>query len=232
MLLHSGDAADRYSLPQFDYRANTASHVLNCEHLPDVYQGYGAVLLANILPLVAEDGESPELDLVVWDALSLHEHSALMWEVTYRDPSYASPSRLPLKVTIAWYDPPSPSALVSSLLLHDLDLLVEAPNGTVFWGNGVVGGDERNPNEQVHILATNGDGTGAGEAVFRIIVQSHALPLGAPQTFAIVITTSGTTGPPPPIVWNVNVLLRCQVSCQGPSLSSRDLMSTFKIRCP
>jgi hypothetical protein len=44
-------------------------------------------------------------------------------------------NNLPIKVTLCWFDPPSPMGSVSSLLLHDIDLVVQAPDGSLHWGN-------------------------------------------------------------------------------------------------
>jgi hypothetical protein len=45
-----------------------------------------------------------------------------------------SSSVTPLKVTLAWYDPPC-SQFASKVLLHDLDLVLTDPSGRTYFGN-------------------------------------------------------------------------------------------------
>ena len=48
----------------------------------------------------------------------------------------------PIKITLCWYDPPAPLGSSRSLLMHDLDLVVVAPDGTMHWGNANAGQDD------------------------------------------------------------------------------------------
>ena len=47
----------------------------------------------------------------------------------------------PMKITLCWYDPPAPLGSSSSLLMHDLDLMVMSPDGALHWGNANRGQD-------------------------------------------------------------------------------------------
>ena len=47
----------------------------------------------------------------------------------------------PMKITICWYDPPAPLGSSRSLLMHDLDLMVMSPDGSLHWGNANRGQD-------------------------------------------------------------------------------------------
>ena len=47
----------------------------------------------------------------------------------------------PIKITLCWYDPPAPMGSSRSLLMHDLDLVVVAPDGAMHWGNANSGED-------------------------------------------------------------------------------------------
>ena len=47
----------------------------------------------------------------------------------------------PIKITLCWYDPPAPLGSSRSLLMHDLDLVVIAPDGAMHWGNANSGED-------------------------------------------------------------------------------------------
>ena len=45
----------------------------------------------------------------------------------------------PLKVTLTWFDPPNPE-FAARVLVHDLDLLVFSPSGSLFNGNAATAG--------------------------------------------------------------------------------------------
>jgi hypothetical protein len=47
----------------------------------------------------------------------------------------------PMKITICWYDPPAPLGSSRNLLMHDLDLVVLSPDGSLHWGNANRGQD-------------------------------------------------------------------------------------------
>ena len=47
----------------------------------------------------------------------------------------------PIKITICWYDPPAPLGSSRNLLMHDLDLVVLSPDGSLHWGNANRGQD-------------------------------------------------------------------------------------------
>lgn len=192
LLLHSCQGVHQYSTTDFDFKTKIKSFQLGIA--PDMIQGYGGVNLQNILPLRNGNGLDPRLDLVLWDRVEISEYSTLLWNVTVN-----STSAMQLKITICWYDPPAFLGYVSSLLLHDLDLLVLSPSGDVYWGNGDYGsssgGDERNPNEQVVIdvpscLLEN--------CIYNVYVRANSLLEAEVQTFAMVITANGlVTGPEP-----------------------------------
>ena len=181
VLLHSGQQMSTYSTSDFNHKSTIPSTTLGS--VPDMFQGYGSIILKNVLPLSSGLGLNPALHLVLWDALVLPENSAYMWTVTL-----TGSALLPLKVTVVWYDPPSEIGSVSSLLLHDLDLKVESPNGGVSWGNRLNGGDESNPNEQVYIATPSCYNS---NCVYKVFVSTCVLPESDSQKFAIVITTSG-----------------------------------------
>lgn len=132
LILHSGNPVRRYSDPMYD----SESVQLDSFELappPDNYQGYGQVLLKNVLPLHNKKGLHPDLQLIVFDELELTEHSTLVFDIAI-NPKEVRENR-PIKVTVSWYDPPSLVGSAASLLLHDLDLAVHAPNGDLFLGN-------------------------------------------------------------------------------------------------
>eukprot|EP01041_Mallomonas_annulata_P008188 gene8188-16835_t len=195
LLLHTGERVKQYSLPTFDYRTATDSYDLGSP--PDMVQGFGALRLVNILPLPLTDGHqglSPPLDLFVWDAVSFSEHQTQRWDVDLSSSAGRVNGHLPpIKITLVWYDPPAALASAAVLLIHDLDLLVVAPDGRRYWGNGVRGGDQNNPNEQVHLPSPPCEDN---PCVYRVYVRAGVLPEGRSQSVALSMTTSGVvTGP-------------------------------------
>ena len=182
VFLHSGQPMDRYSVPIYDnYMTKIPSFKLGSP--PDVYQGYGAVRLSNVLPLKTYGGLDAMLDLVVWDVLSVKEHGTLQWKIDVSESLTEA-----IKITVCWYDPPSPLYSSSSLLVHDIDLLVRAPNGHIFWGNRVSGGDDVNPNEQIHISSPECSGD---NCIYEVFVHAHMLPDISAKNVSVIMTTSG-----------------------------------------
>ena len=99
--------------------------------------GHGEVRLSNVLPLQNGEGLDPQLDLYVLDNQRIREGETIRFEIKL--PQHKKKS--PIKVTICWYDPPAPVGSSRSLLMHDLDLVVLAPDGTMHWGNANRGQD-------------------------------------------------------------------------------------------
>ena len=125
-------------------------------------QGYGEVNLENVLPLPGDSSHSKGLHLVVFDKLVMTEYETMSLEIDVA----ASPGGDDyIKATLCWYDPPSVVGWGSSLLIHDVDMIIDGPyirsdKGTLlndhnrarrYWGNGVDRGDHKNPNEQIFI---------------------------------------------------------------------------------
>ncbi len=114
------------------------------------------------------------------------------------DPAFVEPISLavqgPLKVVLAWTDPPS-SAAAAVNLVNDLDLTVTGPDGT-FLGNAFVNGvsvadgepDRLNNLEVVWLPA-------ASPGTWTVRVAPHAV-LWNRQPFALVITGEVASAPP------------------------------------
>ena len=150
--------------------------VVNLTSPPDRYQGWGQILLANVLPQSPQDS----LDLYVADQESLTSFTKRTYYVEVTN------SSLPLTVTIVWNDPPNVMWSTKNLL-HDLDLIVFLEGSTdYFYGNNIEG-DEFNPCERVKIETPT-------VGVYEVIVVAHALPVYATddQSYSIVITSHGS----------------------------------------
>lgn len=132
-------------------------------------------------------------DLYVLDNYNVAADSTIELTVTITDTTE------PLRVTMSWYDPPT-AGYTSKQVLHDLDLLVVAPDGTTtYWGNGVEFGDEYNNNEKVFI-GTPVAGT------YKVKVHAYPLVEATNQPISLVITSGGSvTGPVTGATWDYSI---------------------------
>jgi hypothetical protein len=137
---------------------------------PDRFQGWGQVILQNVLPLPGLF----DLDLY----LAQHEVLSSLMRRTY--PVIVTSHDAPLCVTIVWNDPPN-VIWAAKNLLNDLDLMVVSPKGEVFYGNNRKG-DEFNPVEKVVIYRPV-----KGE--YKVHVTSKLFAYGTNQSYSIVITS-------------------------------------------
>lgn len=148
--------------------------------IPDNNQGWGRVFLPELLGL----GMQRE----VFDQQILLEDTGQSWSIAVGVPD---PDR-PLKVTLAWTDPPGPLGH-GPTLVNDLDLRVETDNGSylgnVFSGGvSVTGGSADRRNNLENVFVTN-PGLSATIHVTASSLGGDAL-LGSPpqlrQDFALV----------------------------------------------
>jgi Subtilase family len=87
---------------------------------PDNYQGYGLITLSTVLPLNAS-----AYDLFVDDLRSISQNAIVSYTVTVAN------ARIPLKVTISWYDYPAADGTTTPALINDLDLEVVSLNANI-----------------------------------------------------------------------------------------------------
>lgn len=139
---------------------------------PDRFQGWGQVILQNVLPLPG----LYNIDLY----LAQHEQLPSLTRRTY--PAFVNSKDSPFCVTIVWNDPPN-VAWAAKNLLNDLDLMVVTPSGKVYHGNNRQG-DEFNPVEKVVIYHPS-----KGE--YKVHVTSKQFAYGDTQRYSIVITSLG-----------------------------------------
>jgi subtilisin family serine protease len=228
LVLHSGQAVALYSDPVYDYdKPYFQAKKLNSP--PDVFQGYGQIVLENILPLSKyttststaynhyEENPSglqaKDLDLIVLDRLTINAEQTLAFKILIPHANSYSTGRIPpLKVTLVWYDPPHIlGASMNRILLHDLDLIVESPNHELAVGNkpnlvfdqatasNIL--DDENPNEQVTIEKPQCSNNNLN-CIYTVYIQSHVLVSKSYQSFALVITTDGVLLNEEPVVFN------------------------------
>ncbi len=94
-----------------------------------------------------------------------------------------------LAATLTWTDPPSHSAAAQTLV-NNLDLTVEAPDGTRWFGNGGSAPDTRNNVETVRL-----DTLAAGTYTIRVRADNVVGTYG-PQPFALLISTETNNATP------------------------------------
>ncbi len=111
---------------------NSAQDMVDEPGYPNDREGWGRVVLANAVPL--SNGARRLVVEDVRNAAGLVTGSVVERRIQVLN------SAEPLKVTMAWTDPPaSPGAF--SILVNDLDLEVISPSGEVYFGNWFVDGE-------------------------------------------------------------------------------------------
>lgn len=172
IVLHSGEAMAMYDQPSVYGPIGKVT----LQAPPDIYQGYGLMNLDNVLPL---PGVNDGLDLYIDDLAELAAYTYTEYRVTVTDNS------MPLKITVAWYDPIN-TVFASKLLLHDLDLIVKSPSNVQYLGNAPTDGfvDEYNPHEQVYVASPE-----AG--TWKIYVSAKAITESATQKYSLTVTSKG-----------------------------------------
>lgn len=143
---------------------------------PDGLRGFGRVYLEAGMPLEG----SGDTALFVVDAAerSIDENAADEYSFTLN-----SNTSLEFRATLAWIDP---AATVTSTvqLIHDLDLTVVSPSGTVYqmWSFGA---DMWNVVERVIVSADDVDSDNAGE--WTVSVSAGSLTTSS-QPYSLVVT--------------------------------------------
>lgn len=95
----------------------------------------------------------------------------------------------PFKATLVYMDPAN-TMMSTKMLINNLDLIVEDPDGNIYYGNGIAGDDINNV-EQVHLANPT-----AGTGVWSVRVESDilpesgdpALPSSSTQLFTLIIS--------------------------------------------
>lgn len=156
---------------------------------PSAKEGWGLVKLDNSL-FFAGGPRKLFVDDVP-NASGLHTRDSKTYEVKIQDSGQA------LKITLCWSDPPPGVFGTGPALVNDLDLIAEAPDGQIFFGNnidtatgfsnpGVAPPDNRNNVEMVIIDRPT-------PGAWKITVRSAAANVGQTgqgQGFALVVTAS------------------------------------------
>ncbi len=169
--------------------ANSASDLTSVTGYPGTREGWGRVIADRALYFPGDTRKLVVRDVrnASPDALSTGDDDVILIE-------NASASQ-DLRVTLAWHDRAA-QVNASFTPVNDLNLVLTAPNGDVYYGNNFAGGyssrngtpDSINNLEQVHIAAP-----AAGRWTVRIV--GNAVNAG-PQGYAVVVTGDVTPGAP------------------------------------
>jgi serine protease AprX len=151
----------------------------NDHPIPNNHEGWGRVDLA-----AATDGSHQFVD----------EGTGLGTGGSATYPFNIGTAGQPFKVSLVWSDYPSAEAALKNLV-NDLDLVVTAPGGAVYWGNVFSGGwsqtgdsaDRTNNLENVYLQS-------AAAGTWTVEVQGYNVPNG-PQPYALVM--DGASGEVP-----------------------------------
>ena len=149
---------------------------------PNDNQGFGRILLddalffqGDIRGLVAED-----------NLTGINTGESVVYELAIGDNS------LPVEITLVWSDYPD-NDLSPPNLVNDLDLIVTAPDGTVYMGNQYVGFNpgESEPNPADRDFLNNVESvlviTGVQSGLWKVEISGVDIPQG-PQSYALVMT--------------------------------------------
>ncbi|MDH3285170.1 MAG: hypothetical protein OEQ13_10550, partial [Acidobacteriota bacterium] len=166
---------------------------------PSNVQGWGRLLLDDALYFTGDARRVLAYDVANGEGLSTGDAATYAFEVT-------SASE-PLKVMLAWTDPPA-AALASPALVNDLDLSVVAPDARVYRGNQWTADDINTPGDKESLAgATATDTLNNVEGVVIISPQTghHTISIDAAsvpgyqsvfaQGYALVVTGAVRAGP-------------------------------------
>jgi hypothetical protein len=139
----------------------TSTGLIDAKPVPSFEQGFGFPVLGNVLYF---PGNAAKLRVV--DAPGLAQGESATMQLSAKQGT-------PLKVVLVWTDPPGVP------LVNDLDLRVEGPGGSIFYGNGQP--DHVNNVEVVSIPQPL-----AG--TYTVTVSASRIGLGPRQDYALVVS--------------------------------------------
>jgi hypothetical protein len=156
----------------------------------DNAQGYGAVELANTLPLQGVN----DLSAFAVDNAVISDKQIFAFEIDTTkcnsaiEPFGGRSSNKVVSVTLSWYDPPAQAGSKESLV-NDLDLWVEGPDGQILNSNGLAQNDRKNTAERIRWTVSS-------DGVWQIKVSAHNLAT-ASQKFSVFGSGCFSTDPHP-----------------------------------
>ncbi len=143
--------------------------------IPNRLEGWGRVNLSNSLAIEGSNAG----DLFFED-----NSTGLTTGASHSSDYYLSGNGSDMIITLTWTDPPG-SNTSTEKLINDLDLVVTAPNGTVYYGNDLVhpfnsSFDRKNTVERIRIPS-------ASPGPYNVTIKGYSV-LQGPQPYAFVAT--------------------------------------------
>jgi subtilisin family serine protease len=150
--------------------------------LPSVEQGFGLPALDDALHFAGDGRPVIVLDRPTARGVALGE----MVEMAI------TPSGGRLVATLVWTDPPTP-ANAAHPLVHDLDLELIAPDGTIHRGNSNLTGGSPDRLNNVELVAIEQPAEGR----WHLRIRAERVAPGARQSFAVVVAGAAAQEPEP-----------------------------------
>jgi uncharacterized repeat protein (TIGR01451 family) len=161
---------------------NTTQHVAPGQYYPDTFEipytrpnpiaGWGRVDLGFM------NARAPYILWLDDHTAGLEPRQTVHYQHNKARPLEVVDSTLPLRVMLAWTDPPA-SLSATEQLVNDLDLVVTGPGGATYYGNGAAGGDHTNNVEGVVI-------PNPALGFYEIEVSAHNVPVSS-QPYALAV---------------------------------------------
>lgn len=151
-----------------------SANLMGGDAQPDSIRGFGRIHLGAGMPM----GGAGNLTLFVDDSSTAAVDEYGTNNYTFHVDGAAGED---FRATLSWIDPPS-TAYSETQLIHDLDLAVTAPDGTVhyMWSSGP---STVNVNERVIVPAVD-----VTSGYYTVEVSAKALVTTMSQTYSLVVT--------------------------------------------
>ncbi|MFN2240595.1 MAG: hypothetical protein ABR524_14510, partial [Thermoanaerobaculia bacterium] len=150
--------------------------------VPSAEQGFGLPALDDALHFAGDGRPVFILDRPAPNGLSLDEAVEVAM----------TPSGGRLVASLVWTDPPTP-ANAATPLVHDLDLELVAPDGTVHRGNANLTGGSPDRLNNIEVVAIEGP----AEGTWHLRVHAERVAPGARQSFAVIAAGAAEKEPEP-----------------------------------
>ncbi len=159
------------------------------EGTPSSRQGWGLGSLAHAVPLETNTTQQASFALFVVDNATINTNEQHRFCVSLE----SSTALRPLRVTLAWYDPPA-SPAAQQTLINDLDLDVQVPQGALAasWGAAV------RPDRLNNVERATVEWVVAGQYV--VTVSGYNVPKVPPDADGLPYALA-LTGPRGMVVW-------------------------------
>ena len=157
------------------------------ERKPNVREGWGRLEDVGKMLYFAEKGAAPSLFVSDRAAISDREEIILSFSA---DASKQGAHPSFIRATLVWMDPPLATPGASSSIIHDLDLVLSFPDGTLHYANGLKQFDKKNNVEQI----THDLQQASGRVRFQVRIYGARVRrrgTASTQQYALVVSAPG-----------------------------------------